>query len=109
MSTETAAADYALVLNAGSSSLKFCVYNRPGGGAWRLESRGQIEGIGTAPRLGAKDEAGGKIADEALDASVRDGRAALSTSGDDGAGPSAAPEPEARLGHSSALTLYADR
>jgi acetate kinase len=69
--------DYALVLNAGSSSLKFCVYNRPDGGAWRLESRGQIEGIGTAPRLGARDEAGGRIADQVLDASVADGRAAL--------------------------------
>lgn len=69
--------DYALVLNAGSSSLKFCVYRRPAEEAWRLAARGQIEGIGTAPRLSAKDEAGEKIADEALDASVRDGRAAL--------------------------------
>ena len=39
-------ADYALVLNAGSSSLKFCIYRRPGGEAWRLEARGQIEGSG---------------------------------------------------------------
>jgi acetate kinase len=69
--------DYALVLNAGSSSLKFCVYRRPAEQAWRLAARGQIEGIGTAPRLGAKDEAGETIAGEALDASVRDGRAAL--------------------------------
>ena len=43
--------DYALVLNAGSSSLKFCVYRRPGGEAWRLAARGQIDGIGTSPRL----------------------------------------------------------
>ena len=43
--------DYALVLNAGSSSLKFCVFQRPAGEAWRLEARGQIEGIGTAPRF----------------------------------------------------------
>jgi len=69
--------DYALVLNAGSSSLKFCVYCRPGEDAWRLEARGQIDGIGTAPRLSAKDEAGGSLADEKLDASVKDGRAAL--------------------------------
>ena len=47
--------DYALVLNAGSSSLKFCVYRRPDTENWRLESRGQIEGIGTSPRLSAKD------------------------------------------------------
>jgi acetate kinase len=69
--------DYALVLNAGSSSLKFCVYRRPGVEAWRLEARGQIEGIGTAPRLSARDEAGKALADERLDAAVRDGRAAL--------------------------------
>ena len=43
--------DYALVLNAGSSSLKFCVYQRPEAEAWQLEARGQIEGIGTAPRF----------------------------------------------------------
>ena len=29
--------DYALVLNAGSSSLKFCVYRRPRVEPWRLE------------------------------------------------------------------------
>jgi acetate kinase len=69
--------DYALVLNAGSSSLKFCVFARPADGAWRLEARGQIEGIGTAPRLAAKDGAGEKLADESLDAAVRDGRSAL--------------------------------
>ena len=53
--------DYALVLNAGSSSLKFCVYRRPAGDAWGLEARGQIEGIGTSPRLTAKDAAGDAI------------------------------------------------
>lgn len=47
--------DYALVLNAGSSSLKFCVFQRPAGNAWRLASRGQIEGIGSTPRLSVKD------------------------------------------------------
>ena len=36
--------DFALVLNAGSSSLKFCVYRRPADDAWRLEARGQIKG-----------------------------------------------------------------
>ena len=50
--------DYALVLNAGSSSLKFCVYRRPETDAWRLEARGQIEGIGTSPRFSAKDGSG---------------------------------------------------
>ena len=69
--------DYAVVLNAGSSSLKFCVYQRPEAEKWRLEVRGQIEGIGTSPRFSAKDGAGVKVADEKLDATVKDGRAAL--------------------------------
>ena len=57
---------YALVLNAGSSSLKFCVFQRPGYHAWRLASRGQIEGIGTSPHLSAKDDEGNKLIDEDL-------------------------------------------
>ena len=69
--------DYALVLNAGSSSLKFCVYQRPAAGPWALAARGQIEGIGTAPKFSAKDEAGTVLAKEALPASVSDGPAAL--------------------------------
>jgi acetate kinase len=69
--------DYALVLNAGSSSLKFCVYGREPEGAWALEARGQIEGIGTSPKFSAKDAAGRSLAKEDLDASVRDGRGAL--------------------------------
>jgi acetate kinase len=69
--------DYALVINAGSSSLKFCVYRRPAEDVWRLESRGQIDGIGTSPRLTAKNAAGDSLASEKLDASVGDGRAAL--------------------------------
>jgi acetate kinase len=68
--------DYALVLNAGSSSLKFCVYQRPGGESWRLEARGQIEGIGTSPRLSVKDADGESLAKQELN-SVRDGRDAV--------------------------------
>ena len=30
--------DYAVVLNAGSSSLKFCVYQRPSSEAWTLST-----------------------------------------------------------------------
>jgi acetate kinase len=69
--------DYALVLNAGSSSLKFCVFQRPGGDTWRLDARGQIEGIGTSARLSVKDSSGGRLADDELGASVRDGRDAI--------------------------------
>jgi acetate kinase len=68
---------YALVLNAGSSSLKFCVYRRLEDKTWRLEARGQIDGIGSSPKFTARDEGGGGLLDRSLDQSVRDGRAAL--------------------------------
>jgi acetate kinase len=69
--------DHALVLNAGSSSLKFCVYQRPSG-VWQVAARGQIEGIGTSPRLSVKDGDGKDLADQELDATIRDGPEALS-------------------------------
>jgi acetate kinase len=69
--------DFALVLNAGSSSLKFCVYKKPGDSNWMLEARGQIEGIGTSPRLSAKDDGGNPLADEKLSGTVRDGHGAI--------------------------------
>ncbi len=69
--------DYALVLNAGSSSLKFCVFQRPLGEGWRMEARGQIDGIGSSPRLSVKDANGESLAKQDLDATVRDGRNAL--------------------------------
>jgi len=71
---------YALVLNAGSSSLKFCVF-QPQGARWQVEARGQVEGIGTSPRLTVKDANGQKLVDEKLDSSVRDGRAAMDALG----------------------------
>ena len=73
--------DYALVLNAGSSSLKFCVFHRPAGENWHLESRGQIEGIGTAPELSAKGASGEVLVKEDLSGKVRDGRTALEALG----------------------------
>jgi acetate kinase len=68
--------DYALVLNAGSSSLKFCVYGRDAA-AWQQVAHGQIEGIGSAPRFAVKDGAGKRLVDRAADASVKDARSAL--------------------------------
>jgi acetate kinase len=68
--------DHILVLNAGSSSVKFAVYGRAANG-WADEARGQIEGIGTAPKFSAKDAAGEKLVDEKLGADVRDARSAL--------------------------------
>lgn len=69
--------DFALVLNAGSSSLKFCIYRRSPVAPWRLESKGQIEGIGTAPRLSAKGADGSSLTDQTLQPAVNDGRKAL--------------------------------
>ncbi len=69
--------DHALVLNAGSSSLKFCVFQRPNEKDWRIAARGQIEGIGIAPRLSVKDAQGVVLADNNLDAGVTDGHAAI--------------------------------
>ena len=69
--------DYALVLNAGSSSLKFCVFQRLETKVWDIAARGQIEGIGTSPRLSAKDTHGDVLADNNLNHEVKDGRAAL--------------------------------
>lgn len=46
-----------LTLNAGSSSLKFALFEARGD-AVDLVAKGQVEGIGTAPRMIAKDAAG---------------------------------------------------
>jgi acetate kinase len=69
--------DFALVVNAGSSSLKFCVYRHADSGEWGLDARGQIEGIGVEPRFSAKDSHSVKLVDDQLSAEVCDGRAAL--------------------------------
>lgn len=50
--------DYVLVLNAGSSSLKFSVFRFDVSTEWRVEARGVIEGIGTAPAFRVKDAGG---------------------------------------------------
>lgn len=69
--------DYALILNAGSSSLKFCVYARPQANDWHLESRGQIEGIGAWPRIFARDADGRTLIDQTPSTPVDDGAGAL--------------------------------
>jgi len=68
---------YALVLNAGSSSLKFCVFRRPDAGRWELAAHGQVDGIGSTPKLAARDGAGISLVERALEPAVRDGKAAL--------------------------------
>jgi acetate kinase len=59
--------DIILVLNAGSSSIKFSMFGlgsgRPG---LVLRHRGQIEGIGSAPRLVVGDAEGRRVVDRAI-------------------------------------------
>jgi acetate kinase len=69
--------DYTLVLNAGSSSLKFCVFHRPESEDWCLASRGQIESIGDEPRIFARDAQGRYLIDEKPRTRVRDTREAV--------------------------------
>jgi len=69
--------EYLLVFNAGSSSLKFGLYRSESQRAWRLEARGLIDGIGTAPHLSVRDQSAALIADRDLGTTVRDDRAAL--------------------------------
>ena len=66
-----------LVLNAGSSSLKFGMYQRPDQASLSLVVQGQVEGIGTRPRLSARNETGDTLVDQELGAEVRDGSVAL--------------------------------
>jgi acetate kinase len=68
--------DYLLVLNAGSSSLKFRVYERTQATDWHPAANGQIEGIGSGAKFKADDGAG-KALDEQTLPSVKDGRGAL--------------------------------
>jgi acetate kinase len=53
------------------------MFHRPQGASWEVGARGQIEGIGTSPRMSVKDARGEKLVDEKLEDSVRDGRAAI--------------------------------
>jgi acetate kinase len=61
-------ADIVLVLNAGSSSLKFSVFGA--GGAGELLARGQVGAIDTAPRFVLRDARGGVIREETLPATT---------------------------------------
>ena len=68
---------YVLVLNAGSSSLKFCVYRRRNGQSWQLDARGQVDGIGSSPRWSVTSGSGKKVGPEPLEETVGDGATAL--------------------------------
>ncbi|WFU38262.1 acetate kinase [Bradyrhizobium sp. CB82] len=57
--------DTILVINAGSSSVKFQVYSIDGEGTLRRQIKGQMDGIGSRPRLRASGAGGDPLADRA--------------------------------------------
>jgi acetate kinase len=56
--------DAILTLNAGSSSIKFAVFEVEQDGALTLTLKGQVEGIGTAPHMIARDPAGAVLVEK---------------------------------------------
>jgi len=71
--------DTILVVNAGSSSIKFQLFSASAGDQLQRRLKGQIEGIGVRPRLVAKDVKGEILVDNAWPvADVADVPAALS-------------------------------
>jgi acetate kinase len=61
--------DTILVLNAGSSSFKFQLFDIDSGTPVRT-LRGQIEGVGTTPRLKATDSEGSPVVDKSFERAV---------------------------------------
>jgi acetate kinase len=57
--------DTILVVNAGSSSVKFQVFSVDGNGGLKRQLKGQMDGIGSRPRLRATGANGDTIADRA--------------------------------------------
>jgi acetate kinase len=55
-----------LVINAGSSSIKFSVFETDGRGSLSAAMHGQVEGIGTAARFEVADGNGRPLAEQAL-------------------------------------------
>jgi len=55
--------DTLLVLNAGSSSLKFQLFSIDGAPTLQRIAKGQVDGVGTSPRLHAVDAGGASIVD----------------------------------------------
>jgi acetate kinase len=74
--------DTILVVNAGSSSVKFQVFSVEGEGKLRRLIKGQMDGIGSRPRLRASGEDGEPLADRAYPIeSVPDIPAAMAIAG----------------------------
>lgn len=74
--------DAILVVNAGSSSVKFQLFSVEGEGKLQRQIKGQMDGIGSRPRLRASGANGDSLADRAYPIeSVPDVRAALGIAG----------------------------
>ena len=77
------AMDSILVVNAGSSSVKFQIFAIDGDGRLRRQIKGQMDGIGSRPRLRASGSDGDPLADRAYAIDkVPDVTAALAVAGD---------------------------
>ena len=75
--------DTILVVNAGSSSVKFQVFSIEGEGRLRRQIKGQMDGIGSRPRLRASGATGDPLADRAYPIeAVADVPAAMGIAGD---------------------------
>ncbi|MCP3369395.1 acetate/propionate family kinase [Bradyrhizobium cajani] len=75
--------DTILVVNAGSSSVKFQVYSVEGEGTLRRQIKGQMDGIGSRPRLRASGASGDPLADRAYPIeAVSDVPTAMAVAGD---------------------------
>jgi len=62
-----------LVLNAGSSSIKFSVYEVGESAAAPASLyRGEVDGLGARPRFVARDQRGARLADETLSGAAHD-------------------------------------
>jgi acetate kinase len=62
--------DLVLVINAGSSSIKFSLFETAGSADPQVLFKGQMEGLYVEPKFTAKDAADQKVADEVLPADV---------------------------------------
>lgn len=69
-----------LVFNAGSSSLKFCVFGRQDPQSWRMDARGLVDGASS--RLVVRDEGGAILVDEPLGAVSGDSVGAFAVAAD---------------------------
>jgi acetate kinase len=75
--------DTILVVNAGSSSVKFQVFAIEGEGRLRRQIKGQVDGIGSRPRLRASGAGGDPMADRAYPIeAVADVPAAMALAGE---------------------------